>query len=122
MKQRKEKQPHGAHNLSKNGQAECSQPMRSTIQVEGRQASGMLNKEILSELQVVRLEDVSREDLVDLKDVVLDRSLGYRERLEDFVRQVKNPYLFRVGPMVVKIGPGGTGDFREALARGIVMS
>lgn len=101
---------------------ECSRRKLSRIQVEGRQDDGVLNKETLAKMGTVRLEDARREDLADLKDVMLDRSLGYGERLEAFVRQVKNPYLFKVGPMVVKIGTGGTGDFREALARGIVLS
>ncbi len=96
--------------------------MRSRIQVEGRQDGRLLNKETLAKMGAARLEDARREDLADLKDMKLDRSLGYGERLEDFVRQVKNPYLFRVGPLVVKIGTGGGGDFREALSRGIVLS
>lgn len=101
---------------------ECSRRKLSRIQVEGRQDGRLLNKETLAKMGAVQFEDASREDLADLKDVALDRSLGYGERLDDFVRQVKNPYLFKVGPMVVKIGTGGTGDFREALARGIVLS
>ena len=82
-----------------------------------------ITKEMLREWQSVDLHSVSRDELVDLKDVDLDLSMSYKDRFLSFVQQVKNPYLFKVGKLVVKIAPGtGTGDFREALARGIVNS
>lgn len=41
-------------------------------------------------------------ELVDLRDVHIDTSLPVHERLEGFVRQAGNPYLFRVDDLVVK--------------------
>lgn len=122
MKNGKEKTPYGANDLSKNRTEEWIAGRRSRIQVEGRQRDAMLKREALEALQSVQLEDVAREELGDLKSVVLGTEQSMEERLIEFVRQVKNPYLFRVGPLVVKIGAGGSGDFREALARGIVLS
>lgn len=40
--------------------------------------------------------------LVDLKDVRIDTSLPVRERMERFVGQVGNPYLFKVEGLVVR--------------------
>ena len=82
----------------------------------------MLKRETLEALQSVQLEGVAREELGDLKSVVLGTELSMEQRLIEFIRQVKNPYLFRVGPMVAKIGVGGSEDFTEALARGIASS
>ena len=40
--------------------------------------------------------------LVDLRDVEIDTSLPVQKRMEQFLRQVGNPYLFRVDEIVVK--------------------
>ena len=40
--------------------------------------------------------------LVDLNDVQIDTTRPVAERMEDFVRQVGNPYLFRVDDLIVK--------------------
>ncbi len=122
MKNGKEKTPYGANDLSKNRTEEWIAGRRSRIQVEGRQRDAMLKREALEALQSVQLEDVAREELGDLKSVVLGTEQSMEQRLIEFIRQVKNPYLFRVGPMVVKIGVGGSEDFTEALARGIASS
>ena len=122
MKNGKEKTPYGANDLSKNRTQEWIAGRRSRIQVEGRQRDAMLKREALEALQSVQLEDAAREELGELKSVVLEAGLSMEERLIEFIRQVKNPYLFKVGPMVVKIGVGGSEDFTEALARGIASS
>ena len=36
-------------------------------------------------------------DLVDIRDVKVDRSLPTEERIKSYVQQVKHPYVFRVG-------------------------
>ena len=40
--------------------------------------------------------------LVDLQDVHIDTTQPVRDRLERFVAQVGNPYLFKVDDMVIK--------------------
>ena len=40
--------------------------------------------------------------LVDLREVEIDTSLPVHKRMEQFLRQVGNPYLFRVDGIVVK--------------------
>ena len=40
--------------------------------------------------------------LVDLREVKIDTSLPVHKRMEQFLRQVGNPYLFRVDGIVVK--------------------
>lgn len=45
---------------------------------------------------------VQADELVDIRTVVVDNSLPKEERIADFVRQIKNPYLFRCGKYTVK--------------------
>lgn len=82
----------------------------------------MISKQQLQEMQLVDPKSVSKDDLVDLRDVVLDRTLPLQLRFLDFVRQVKNLYLYKVGQIEVKIDKGGSIRFTDALARGLLNS
>lgn len=48
-------------------------------------------------------EKIDRASLVDIETVSIDTSLPKEERMRDFLRQVKNPYLYRHGKYVVKL-------------------
>lgn len=52
----------------------------------------------------VDIASVDPDSLVDIRDTVVDKSLPREERMLDFIRQIKNPYCFRHGKVVVKIG------------------
>ncbi len=54
--------------------------------------------------------------LTDLKKVCIDRAKPKNERMESFVEQVRNPYLFRVGNTVVKVAYGGDRDISDVIA------
>lgn len=41
------------------------------------------------------------DSLVDIRDVRIDARLPKEERIADFIRQIKNPYLFRCGDLVI---------------------
>lgn len=41
------------------------------------------------------------EELVDIRDVQVDKTLPKEERVAEFVRQIKDPYHFRCGKFVV---------------------
>ena len=56
----------------------------------------------LEEMKSVDLRTVNREELVDIRDVHIDRSLPIEERVRSFVEQTKNPYCFKCGEAVVK--------------------
>jgi len=53
-------------------------------------------------MQSVDIKTVDRNSLVDLNDVHIDESLSQRERIAEFVRQIKNPYCYKCGDIVVK--------------------
>ena len=58
----------------------------------------------IAALEAVDVQTVSPDDLVDLKDIQIDPSLPKEERIASFIRQVKNPYCYKCGKIVVKVG------------------
>ena len=63
--------------------------------------------EDLKKLAAMELRDVNREELVDINDVEIKKDLSQRERMVDFVSQIKNPYCYLDRGMVVKISFAG---------------
>lgn len=43
------------------------------------------------------------EELVDIRNVKIDRNLPSDERIRSFIEQIKNPYCFKVGDTIVKV-------------------
>ena len=43
------------------------------------------------------------DSLVDIRDVKIDRSLPVEERMRSYVEQIKDPYCFKVGDVVVRV-------------------
>lgn len=58
-----------------------------------------------SELQQMRTLDplcVDKNTLVDIESIQINMELPREERIVDFIEQIKNPYLFRCGDLVVQ--------------------
>ena len=47
--------------------------------------------------------DKNMDGLIDIRDVKLDSSLGQAERIQSFLQQIKNPYCFKVGDVIVNV-------------------
>ena len=58
----------------------------------------------MEEMKNVDIRTVDRESLADINDVHNNRKLPREERMADFIRQIKNPYCYRCGKAVVKVG------------------
>ncbi len=56
------------------------------------------------EMKNIDLNTVDRDALVDIRDVKVDTALPKRERAIDFIRQIGNPYCYKHGKYVVKVG------------------
>lgn len=69
----------------------------------------------LAEYRNADITECCADELVDLKNVRIDRSKSAVQRAESFVKQVHNPYLFKVGETVVKVAFGDGKDFSEML-------
>ena len=70
-----------------------------------------MNQAISYDLASMRDIDIRAVDpatLIDIRDVKIDAALPQRERLLDFIRQVKNPYLYKYGKMVIQSSFGKT--------------
>ena len=46
-------------------------------------------------------------ELVDIRDVVIDKSLTLEDRVRSYVEQINDPYCFRVGDVVVRVSYAG---------------
>ena len=48
-------------------------------------------------------DDVDIKEMKDIRDIRIDRNLPKEKRVKQYLRQVGNPYLVRVGDVKVKI-------------------
>ncbi len=73
------------------------------------------------DFEALRRMDVRKVDpntLVDIRGIEINRNLPRKQRMADFIRQVKNPYCFRVGKVVVSVGFAENGaTFEEQMGR-----
>ena len=64
---------------------------------------------------------VNPEDLVELENVQINKELPVQERVQDYIRQIKNPYCYISHGVVVKIGFSGTKTLEECLGACVSM-
>ena len=57
----------------------------------------------LQEMCDIDIRTIDLDQLVDIKDVQINTSLPRDERMLDFIKQIKNPYCFKVGKAAVKV-------------------
>ena len=57
----------------------------------------------LAQMKNVDIRTVDREALVDITEVQIDGKMPQKQRFDSFLRQIKNPYCYRCGNVVVKI-------------------
>ena len=57
----------------------------------------------IDEMRNVDPRTVDRKTLVERGSVRLDPDAGYEERLREHVRQIKNPYCYLDGGVIVKL-------------------
>lgn len=76
----------------------------------------MFNTQQLDAMSRIALPEADRTALVDIASVHIDTTLPAAERMENYLQQVKNPYLFRSGNT---IGPGTFRPGRQRFTRTI---
>lgn len=67
--------------------------------------------------------EVDISTLADIRDVVIDTSLPLEERKKSYLRQIKNPYLYRHGDTIIHVrfaenGPSLKERLKEYLLSG----
>ncbi len=68
-----------------------------------------LRKADLAQMKAVDVRTVDRESLMDIRKVQMNKNLPKSEQFADFLKQVKNPYCYRCGKVVVKVSFSDTG-------------
>ena len=63
---------------------------------------------------------VPTDELVDIREVSVDKNLPKEERIAAFIRQIKIPYRFRCGDFVVNACFAGNGVTLEECLQGIL--
>lgn len=76
----------------------------------------------LEELQSVDIRTVKPEDVVDIQQIMIEEGLSQQEKRQEFIRQIKNPYCFRVGKVIVKASYSGNGISLNERFEELVMS
>lgn len=56
------------------------------------------------------------EDLVDLKRINPNADLPLPARMEQYLDQIRNPYLFRIDKLIVKVSFSGNRDLSSVIA------
>ena len=64
----------------------------------------LLDGKTLQELKRLNIKEVNPDELVDISEIEIDTKQSVQKRVKEYVEQVHNPYLVRVGEYVVKIG------------------
>ena len=64
----------------------------------------LLDGKSLQELKRANIKEVNPDALVDISEIEINTKQSVQKRVEEYVEQVHNPYLVRVGEYVVKIG------------------
>ena len=68
------------------------------------EACAAYTNEQIEAMQNVDIRTVDPSTLRDIRDVKINTDLPKRERILDFIRQIGNPYCYRHGKYVVKVG------------------
>lgn len=80
-----------------------------------------MNTESLRALAEVDIRTVSKESLVDIKDVKIDGNLSREERIADYIRQVRNPYCVQCNGIIVKMNFSQSGGTLEDMLTSILL-
>lgn len=68
-----------------------------------------LSKVDFETLRQVDVRTVDPDTLVDIGEIKIGKNLSREERITEFVRQIKNPFCFKVGKVAVSVGYSGDG-------------
>ena len=67
-------------------------------------------------------EHINIDDLADIRDVKIDTSLPKEERMISFLKQIKNPYLYRCGETIVRVSFADNGVTLEECLKQYLLS
>lgn len=62
-----------------------------------------LSEDELKQMEEVDVRTVDIDTLTDLRDIDIDTSMSVEKKIESFIRQTNNFYVYRIGDYVVKV-------------------
>ena len=66
--------------------------------------------------------EININELVDIRNIEIDSSLPPEEKKRSYLEQIKNPYLYRCGNVVVRVSFNDTGATLEERLKQILLS
>lgn len=76
---------------------------------------------LLREMAKVDVRTVNPEELVDITDVHINKELPVKERLADYISQIRNPYCYKSHGVIVKISFAGMRKLEECIGACVSM-
>ena len=76
----------------------------------------MLKKAELNQCRNTNIMACNPDSLIDLRNVKIDTAKPVEERIDSFMKQVHNPYLFKVDDVIVKVNFGNERPVADAFA------
>lgn len=71
----------------------------------------------MAKRKYIKKPKIYNDGLVDIRDIHIDATLPVEEKLKAYIEQIKNPYKYRVGDIVVNIRFADTSrSLKDALA------
>lgn len=70
----------------------------------------------LQAMREVNVRTVDKNTLVDIRTVKINTGLPPKERILDYISQIKNPYCYLVGDTVVKVQYSGNKTLEQVFA------
>jgi len=77
-------------------------------------AERTVNSDVLPDIVTLRVlkeqanGEIDKSVLIDIRDVSIDPSISLIDRMTSFIKQIKNPYLFRYKDRVVRVSYSDT--------------
>ena len=63
----------------------------------------MILPEELKRMSQIDVKSVNPDELVDIREVQIDKNLNDEERIKDYIEKIKNPYVYKYGNYIVKL-------------------
>lgn len=82
----------------------------------------MLTRSQLALCKNAEIALCDKNALTDLRDIKVDKRKSVTKKTDTFIQQIKNPYLFKVGDVIVKVEYIGGKDFSGALGSALCSS
>ena len=68
-------------------------------------------------MREIDITKVDPDDLVDIRDVQIEKNVSSQRQIESYIRQIKNPYCYISHGVAVKISFTGKCTLEESLSR-----